>query len=668
MKKSLVFIVVTAHLLLVSTQAFALENAAVAKFDDFLEYKELPKKIHDSIADQDVSFGADLANIDLINGINLSTKYHYDVEASYLDKYYTRIDKWDLKLGINVGDVLNNFIELPFSFSVERNNSFYFVRQFHTKKEAMKAMPYAPNKLPLNAKLALKNMKTGDFVSMPANLNVAVSAEVKSSMVAPIIVSADAKAEFLLSGEFTVQVFKMDETHVRLKLITKRGRDTSAVAGIGANFSFFGIHVLDHQIDRLFERDFTQFGYSYNPGSQFIIDYVFDLKSPEAQVAYNHILNSTLKFKDLIVADMINAQDLKDKLISTYEKADELFLADQKLDVKDRRVQRVFKGFNSYQGQTKHIKFSFLVTSYTNDRTFTESKVTFVDKNDKNMTFYYPTYSRYIESHFGKWIFDLKDQTFQTNFGLIPRFNAEDIHIKNPDLGLTFERKDRYFTAYEQKVVEKFMLSQIPATLARDIDFSQWKDGTKKIDSRIFFQLVLKSQGFDYLKNRSGTELREKIVAYVAEKRKMHVIDENPNQPQFDKIQNFLLLNRFIEKDRLESLADSLAKILRNDENDSEIMTKKLVALNDGGVFDKIGIGFLISLLPEDKLQDLVYLKLDMIGKDLTPIDKESGTLNYHALYKELNEVQSRLSNRSYDLRLSDEDTTMENSENIELN
>lgn len=642
-----------------------------AKLEDYLDRKEVQRKIRETIADQDINFGVNLGDIDLIDGVNLSSKYKYNVEASYIDKHFTRIDKWDLNAGINVGEILKNAVDIPFSFSISRNSSFFFVRQFPKKIEAMKALPYTPEKLPLNAELALKNLNQGDFVSMPANLNVAIGAQASTAMISPLIVNANVGTFYVLSGEFTIQVFKMDETHVRLKLITKRGSDTSATAGIGASVNVFGIRILDKQIDRFLECDLAQWGKSYNPGAQFIIDYVFDLKNPEAQLAYDQIMSSTVKFKDVIAADMGNAKDLKDKLISSYEKADEIFSADKDLAPKDRRVQRIFKGFNNYKGHTDHLKLSLLVTSYAKDKTFTESKVTFVDKNEKNMEFYYPTYSKYIETHFGKRIFDLKDQSFQNNFGLIPRFNSEDSKMKNPDLGLTFERKDRYFTIYEQKAVEKFMIAQIPVPLLKDIDLSQWSDGVKKIDSRIFFQLILKAQGFEYLKNIPSEILREKLDIFVKDKKKIHLIhDESIGQTndllqisRLEKLKDFLFINRFIEKERLDKMATSLSAILKNKNNNSEEMLKQLVELNQFGVFDRIGLGFLISLLPQDKLSDLVYLKLDMIGKDLNPINIEIGTLNYRALYKELTVVQTRLSNRGYDLRMSDEDRNMEDFE-----
>jgi hypothetical protein len=75
-------------------------------------------------------------------------------------------------------------------------------------------------------------------------------------------------------------------------------------------------------------------------------------------------------------------------------------------------------------------------------------------------------------------------------------------------------------------------------------------------------------------------------------------------------------------------------------------------------------MGFLISLIPEEKLFDFVYINLDFIAHEVEPIKSEYGTLNYRALYKEIGTIQSRLSNRSYDLRVSESDKEIENMDN----
>ena len=633
-----------------------------AGLSDFLDHKDLPKKIREEIADLDISFSADLVDLDLANGVNLSTKYRYEVESSYMDQYYTRIDKWDLKAQVNVGDIIENFVDIPFSFSVDRKNSFFFVRQFKNKKEATRALPYTPKKLPLSGDLALKNLNVGDFVSLPATLNIAVSAGASSTTTAPVVLNAGANVFWIISGEFTVQVFKIDETHVRLKLISRRGQSRGTSVEAGLSFKFFGVRILDRQIDRLFDRDMAELGYSINPGSQFIVDYVFDLQDANAREAYDQILKTTLKFKDVVAINKFDgAEELKDKLISSYEKADKLFAEDKNLDSKDRRVSRIFKGFNDYKADTKHLKIALLVTSFKKDNTYTENKVTYIDKNENNLEFLYPTYTKYIETKLGKWIFDLKDQSFQNNFGLIPRLNSEDTKNKNPDFGVIFERKDKFFSGAEQKQVRKFMLGQIPPQIAEKLNIPEWKDGEKKTDSRIYFQLVLKAQGFDHLKDYSRKELKARLLAYSVKKKKEHTFDSTNSA--WSKLKDFLFINRFIKEERLENLADDLYTILKNENNDTEIMTRKLVKLNEHGIFDKIGVGFLVSLLPQEKLANLIYLKVEMTGQDLKSVNYEYGKLNYRALYNELAQAQSRIANRGYDLRVTDQDHEMENND-----
>lgn len=646
-------------LLLTSNLSAAFAKTELKNLDDFLDRAKIEKRIREEVADLDIGANIGLGDLDLVEGVNLSAKYHYEVEPSYQDAYFTRIDKWDVKTNINAGDIISNVVDLPFSFSVNRNNSFFFVRQFKSNLQALSALPYTPKSLPVNAKRALSQLNAGDFVSMPANLTIAVSAGTGTSVVAPVVLEASASVYYVMSGEFTIQVFKIDESHVRLKLISKRGYDRGAAVTGGASFKFFGIKIVDKQIDRLFDRDLVQLGYSINPGAQFIVDYVFDLKDEDAAEAYNQILSSTLKFKDVVIMNQLdNARELKDKLVSSFEKAEKLFEQDKTKEPKNRRISRIFKGFNNYKGHTNHLKLGLLLTSFVNDRTYTENKLTYTDKNENDMEFFYPTQSRYMETKLGKWFFELKDQIFQNNFGLIPRFKQEDTSLRNPDLGITFERKDKLFTVAEQRIIQKFLIGQIPSFVGNEVDLSEWRSGLSKKDSRIYFQMILKSQGFDYLYDFTRLELQKRLLEYIAEKKEQRILDDGDTG--WEKLKDFLFLSKFIKEKQIRKLADDLYDALQHHENNSEVLLKKLIKLNEHGIFDKIGVGFLISLLPEDKLQDLIYIKMDMVARDIRSINYEFGRLNYASLYKELNEVQARLSNRSFDLRLSTDDQNQE--------
>jgi hypothetical protein len=451
-------------------------------------------------------------------------------------------------------------------------------------------------------------------------------------------------------------------------MISKRSFDHGISGGAGLSFNILGVSIVDHQIDRIFDRDLIKVGHVINPGAQFIVDYVFNLADKDAKDAYNQILKTTLKFKDLAVINQLtNASALKDKIISSFEKAEKLFEIDKLKKPEDRRISRIFKGFNNYSGTTKKIKLSFLLTSYVKDTAYTENKINFTDKNENNIEFLYPTYTKYIETKFGKWIFDLKDQSLQTNFGLIPKINSEESKNKNPDFGLNFERRDKSLSAIEQRAVQQFMVGQIPRKLGGMVDLSEWKSGVNKQDTKINFQLILKAQGFNYIKGITEKDLTTQLMAYVLEKKKLYVLDNSDTA--WKKLNDFLFIGQFIKDGLVKELGKELYNILKNSENDTELMLIRLVKLNSNNIFDKIGVGFLISLLPEEKLEELVYFKLEMTAKNLKALTFESGQLSYQRLYKELGEIQTRIGNRSYDLRLTKEDQEMENNitENIEI-
>lgn len=631
----------TAFFLLLS---FLLAYSANAGIEDFFDKEIVKEKIHKKISNLDVNFSTGLGNLDIFEGANIAAKYRFDVEASYQDHFYTRVDRWDLKAKINVGDVIEDTINLPFSFSINRKSSFVFVRQFKDKKEAIKATPYTPKKLPLNAELALRNLSVGDFVSIPANLNIVAEENASSATVAPVILSATAKIFYLLSGEFNIQVYKIDESHVRLKMITSRGYSSGASSGGEISFKFFGIKVIDNQLDHLFDRDLVKLDRTISPGARFIVDYIFDLNNEEAKEAYNQILNSTFKFKDVVVLNKLRkAGELKDKLISSYEKAEKLFAEDSKLPINERRVSRIFKGFDNSTEKSKKLKIALLLASFKKERAYTENNITFIDKNEKNLDFLYPTSTKYTESKLGRWIFDLKDQSFQTKFGLIPRLPNGAKNFKNPDYGLAFERRDKYFSENEQMYVGKFIIDQIPEKISMDINFGEWVNGKIKTDARIFLQLILKADGFDYLKEYSKEEIKKRLIAYIYQK---GIFDEN-NQS-------------FTKAKKINKLAEAIFQALQNEENDKQEMTKNIVKLNEHDLFEKIGTGFLISLLPEDQLKELIYLKIEMIAPKVAPLYFEFGTLKYKALLNELNIIHSRIANRTYDLRVTNQDLEME--------
>lgn len=680
-------------------------NLHAFEVEDLLDRKEVKEKIAKELAKLDIKFSVSLLDKDILEGANISSEYNYEVEPSYQDKFYTRTDKWNLDFNIDAGTIIKDHLELPFGFNVKRDSNFIFVRQFPNKKSALGANAYYPNKLPINAERALK-LKTSDFVAIPATLNLAFTKGISTAGITDIaLTKAEAGAFFVVSGEFTIQIYKLDEKHVRLKMISNRNINGGLGGGIKSEVQISGFKIFasdpvgtnsdnngfgaraDAQlkkqtirlIDRIIDRELFNFGINYTPGASYIADYIFDLTDEEAKAAYNQILSNCYKLKGIVVIDnFLNAKDLSNNLYTTTSKADKIAARDRTLPIENRKVIRIFKGFNNYKSFNRGFKIGALFASYRHNTSYVENKLSLMDKFDHTLEFFYPNITKYYETKFAKGIFELKDQDNKVFFGLIPRQDSENIDYRAPDIGLTYERKDKIFKHSEFKKIRNYMMNQIPEKFMKQIDFNKWSNDNRKIDSRVFFQVVLKAQGFNYLKLYTQKELYVALFNYLKNKKLLHINSDGPDEVQtrifndrfdsdinpenYDPKDN--VLPNIVESSEIFAITSLLYHALNDSNKVSEKTLTEIVKLNEIPLFLNVGLGFLVSLLPEDKLDQFVYVKLDMSAAETEGINKEFGTLNYNTLYKEINIIQSRLNNRSYDLRITKDDLEMEEKEN----
>ena len=126
------------------------------------------------------------------------------------------------------------------------------------------------------------------------------------------------------------------------------------------------------------------------------------------------------------------------------------------------------------------------------------------------------------------------------------------------------------------------------------------------------------------------------------------------------KLKDWFFLTKKIQDEQLVKLANKLELIFADKALDREERAKRLVQLKENIIFNKVGVGFLASLLPNEVLKEGTYIKLEMLADDYAPVKFNYGSLTYKELYNELNKIQNRLSNRSYDLRLNEPDIKTE--------
>lgn len=645
MKNKLVFILMI---------IFSYQNLATAGLSDLLEPGKVQERVRQEFADLDVNFNIDLLDVDLFEGLGLSSRYRYEVEPSYEKGLHARVDKWQIKLDIKPGDILSGSLDLPVYMNISRNSEVFFVRQYKSKKKALTALPYTLKKLPLRAKWAMKNLAPGDFVSMPANMSVVIGASASSASTGGTIgIDARANVYYVLSGSFLIHVYRMKDNKVRLKLFANRSRTAGTSASIEGSSNLFGVKIANKIVENVFELDFAKIGYDKTKGRQFIIDYIFDLNDSSAREAYNNILSSTYKFKDVIAfGQHLGKKPLKDVLLATYEKADNLFKKDFENESKKPRVERIFKGFNNFDQSKLKLKMGLVVAKLGANKSFTENNISFEDSEGQRHHFYYPIQTKTWEQKIRLGFFKTKERVSKSYFALVPT-DAEDNGAKFSDFGLRYERQDKMFRDDEQAHVREFMANNLPNSIFEKIDWKDWTDFQNKKDARVFYQIVLKASAFDQLPKLTKTELKEALYNYS--KSKTHYAG-NPLDWTWDRLVGLVTTDSITKKWQLRSLAKKLYPILYDQKLSGKQRVDKLMKIRNKNKFRELGVGFIMSLIPEAKLADHLQVRLEVTAKDMEEVEFKFGNQDLSKLYHQLQHVQNAINNRSYDLRLNSRD------------
>lgn len=631
------------HLLIKSILLFSILQLNHAGLKDFLEPSKIKQKIVDEVASLDIGFDVKLLDLKAFEGLGISSKYKYEVEPSYKDNYYTRIDKWNLNFAIRPGDFVKNY-ELPISLNIDSGSEIMFVRQFKNQKEALLAKPYTPKRIPFKAKWAIKNLAPGDFVSIPARLNIAVNASVDTN---EGVFSGGVYSQYLLSGEFQIHLFRMKDQKIRMRLIAHRKRSTSGGVNLKADFKIFGMKLVDKQIKKLIDLNLLKMGISKERGDLFMLDYIFDLKDQNAKVAYDSVMASALKFKKLKVLNpFLGNKDLKDSLIADLTQAENLFKADK--EKKQRRVDRVFKGLNKYDRKTSNIKLGFNLIRFDRKTSYTENHISHFDKNENQSNYFYPTYSKHKQRKF-LWGFSKYSRNFSVS-ALLPTNDQGEVQELS-DYGTSMDIREKRVWGWEQKQAKRELERAVGSKIFSKISFNEWEDEKKRYNTRFFYQIFFHKRALQSWSQFSLDQLSNKLEAYL-ESIPLPAVHNN-NDDDFDEA-TWQEENRY----SLKKMTKKLYEIFQAPNNHKEFKESilKLLKLRKNRAFETIGNGFLISLLPQKSLVDEVYVSFRWSAKDTKAIDFNYGNNPKSALYHELEYVQSILNDRSYDLNLNEKE------------
>lgn len=602
-----------------------------ASISDHLKPSKIKGKLKDEFSKLDVKAKLKFLDVDVIDGINFSAKYIYEVEPSYKDGLYSRIDKWDLSMGVSPGDILG-LDTAPIYLNIKKGSSLTFVRQFNNQIDALKAKPLTPEKLPLTAKKALK-LDPGTFVAIPTSLNIAMGANAGFSNG---MLNAGLGFSYIVSGDFIIHVFRLNDNKVRLKLIAvnKKSRGISGSAGFSPP-SVIGISIIDKKINKVIDTNLFQIGMAKTKGELFVIDYLLDLNIDSVRKAYNHILGSTFKLKRAEqLRNFIASQKDGEALITNLDEIESLFAKEKTKNPEDRFVDRKFKGTNVFSQKSKNLKIGMNLIKFGKKKDYTENFLTYENENNNKQFMIYNVNSITTGN---SWVFGLYEEEKINRTYMLLKAKEDGSIVENglSDYGFTYDMKDKFFREGDQAGVKERLIVNLPTHISDQIDWTKFTTKKAQDNAKVYYQYLFDKKVISILRDTSKDELIKKFYSYLKS------LEERG-------------IKTHITKGRVKKISGVLATALSSkvDKVTRRQKVTSYLKMNKYKAFRRYGIGFLQSLLTPAQVKNLLYFKMTWSSKKEKTRNFEFGNNPRSNLFKTMEFIQNLINNRSFDLRL----------------
>ncbi len=596
------------------------------------------------------SIGTDISVFDkeIFEGVSIAMKYRYQVEPTWQNGFYSRYDRYVLNTNLNPGDWVNlNQIGL----NIGQNSEVLFVRQFPSQWEAAKALPYGLDRLPFKSKDALTKLAIGDFVSFTANLNMITS--IGSVMpLAGGTLSAQASMYALVSGEFLVHLFKVDNQRMRVKLIALRNKEGGVNASIGlANpLVITGLKLLDNRVSEVLDLNPLSAHSATSKKHLLMADYVFDLKNPQAAKAYESIVNQTYQFKDVSLLNPFNDRKrLEGKLLTNILPAETIFYEDMKNQIpeKSRRIDRIFKGDNESESINTNFRFGLKTFRFTQDSTYSQNHIASENRDGKLEKFIFDSFAKVFDTQF---LFGLFGSTHTMTMSLLNEADDSFEPTQFIALILSRERKMKTLSVGDQRDIKNHLLRVLGPNRFSQVNWGDFKREEDRTLSRLNSQLVFHTKAYEAAPNLSYAEAYELFRKFLAS-------GPHPKTIDYSKLPGDINLKPpYIEKpeyeDDIQTIAATVASALHSGVDKSERLNAFL-SIRDMPLWQEVGAPFLMSLLPQDRLNELVYFEFKWDAKGVVvPATYSFGLEANQELYKSLIYIQNVMNDRSVDLKL----------------
>lgn len=615
--------------------------------DGLLQPAGIVDKIKKQVAKISIGKEVNIVDAAIYDGLSTALSYRIQSEPSYIDGYYTRLDRYRLRVDLNPGDFIDDD-DQPFGFDIQKNVEVIFARQFKTQKDSLASMPYTFKNFPLNADRATRRLNVGDFIAFETNLSLVLSLGTFPEFGSTANVGAS--THVMISGEFMIHFYKMPDNRIRMKIIAIRshGKGVDGNVELIPGVKIIGFKWLDNRIKDIIDIEPFKASAGKNQHDLFMIDYVFNLNDPSAAASFTNIVKNKLRFKDVEISNpMADESKLRDAVITDISSAEKLVAADKALKPLDRRVNRIFKGSNELTVTDARVKIGMSLAKYERGFNYAQNKVMNMDLNEVPHYYLLDAYSLFSKTRF---LFGLYGDENIDNTSLMYGANADFTPSQFVSLILTHEAKMRNISQNDYNEIRKHTQDILPGRLYSQIDWKQWSFGKGSLANGYFKEeIFLEPKAMSSIAGRDRNAIVKTYTAYLLR-------TGNPkSSPRYGVPLDPRLYigDKWIDvyHDDIQAIAKNL-EVVFSPASTTQKRYDAYGVLRGIPVYRETIAGYILSLLPPNDTDKLMTYKLTMSAKGVDTVYEEFGKFEDNDLYQSLVYIQNVVTNRSYDLRL----------------
>ena len=656
------------------------KNSILAQLDQ--QSDRLKSAAPSLIKSLNIDASLDLFNAQVITGTEIKGRYQLKVLPAYKGSDYLRIDHWQINPDINLLNAIR--VKAPRSFPIgiraDVIGEAYFITKYDTQMEALKAknIKWDFRDIPFTADVADK-MQNGESVifDVPLTLSVGMTTPPVGSFIQPYL-----DGVHFIQNRFQVQISKFDHViedkssaspqmrmvqEVRVRLIGLKQETSTAEAGLKLWFnvwSTIGNSLIGKRVAVTSDSASIQ--------SVVLSDYIFNFHtSDEAQNAktiqlYNDLLSPRLRLPArLTLNPLSSAESLQEFFISDLGSVDQAAneAIANNIPFVERGVTRVFSGNASGHPKQWSLKLGVdFINFKASSNLDLNKKIVFLDGSNQEVKFGTPTVSR-VQAYDHLW--GSKHDEFSRSASLILPLdkNGDPTTQQNGESNLgdyvvTVQSKDSYLLEDYKENLIRFAKRQLAPEIIQVLGLEDAIPDSEYQNARLFARITVKQPAFDYLKSLSLEEMKIKMAEYLA----MNATNLPGRSLEDSKnwaVNHQAEINKIVEKlhDLFTNPAYSPAQRIKTFVS-MQYMTTQLGLVGWGdkvsSAFGEIGTGYIIHLLPEDRLSDLVnvYMTLDATAFRKTKILPVYGHSDSSGIAQVVEYINNLYSKGSFDLRL----------------